>query len=105
MAIVDTQQPKKHFFISRNGADARWAEWIAWHLEKEGYTTILQDWDFRPGSNFVLDMQRAASETVGTGALGWTKRALSILEAAYGKDNPSTRTAAGNLEAIKEAMK
>ena len=66
MAIVDTQQPKKDFFISRNGADAAWAEWIAWQLEKKGYTTILQDWDFRPGSNFVLDMQRAASEAVKT---------------------------------------
>ena len=35
----------------------------------------------------------------------WAKRALSILETAYGKDDPSTRTVAGNLEAIKEAMK
>ncbi len=64
--MAETQQPKKDFFISRNGADAAWAEWIAWHLEKEGYTTILQDWDFQPGSNFVLDMQRAASEAVRT---------------------------------------
>ena len=66
MAIVDTQQPKKDFFISRNGADAAWAEWIAWQLEAAGCSTVLQDWDFRPGSNFVLDMQRAASETVKT---------------------------------------
>ena len=66
MAIVDTLQPKKDFFISRNGADAAWAEWIAWQLETAGYSTVLQDWDFRPGSNFVLDMQRAASEAVRT---------------------------------------
>ena len=39
------------------------------------------------------------------GALEWTKRALAIFEKAYGEDNPSTRTVAGNLEAIKEAMK
>ncbi len=38
-------------------------------------------------------------------ALEWTKRALAIFEKVYGKDNPSTRTVAGNLEAIKKAMK
>ena len=35
LAMAETQQPKKDFFISRNGADAAWAEWIAWQLEKE----------------------------------------------------------------------
>lgn len=49
------------FFISYTGVDKRWAEWIAFILEEEGFTTILQAWDFRPGSNFVLEMQRAAS--------------------------------------------
>ena len=66
VAIVDTLQPKKDFFISRNGADAAWAEWIAWQLEAAGYTTVLHDWDFRPGANFVLDMQQAASGAVKT---------------------------------------
>jgi tetratricopeptide (TPR) repeat protein len=56
----------KHFFISYNSADHRWAEWIAWQLEEAGYTTILQAWDFRPGSNFVLEMQRAATEAERT---------------------------------------
>lgn len=50
------------FFISYNKADREWAAWIAWHLEEAGYTTIIQAWDFRPGSNFVLEMQRAATE-------------------------------------------
>jgi hypothetical protein len=36
------------------------AEWIAWQLEKAGYTTGLQARDFRPGGNFVLDMLQAA---------------------------------------------
>ncbi|MEM8717231.1 MAG: toll/interleukin-1 receptor domain-containing protein, partial [Cyanobacteria bacterium P01_G01_bin.4] len=40
-----------------------WAEWIAWILEEEGHTAVIQAWDFRPGGNFVLDMQRAAAET------------------------------------------
>lgn len=50
------------FFISYNKADRGWAEWIAYVLEEEGYTTVIQAWDFRPGANFVLDMQRAASQ-------------------------------------------
>ena len=54
------------FFISYNSADRTWAEWIAWQLEEAGYTTVLQAWDFRPGSNFVLDMQRAATEAERT---------------------------------------
>lgn len=35
----------KNFFISYNKADRQWAEWIAWHLEQTGYTTILRAWD------------------------------------------------------------
>lgn len=56
----------KDFFISYNKADRSWAEWIAWQLEEADYTTDLQAWDFRPGSNFVLDMQRAAVEAERT---------------------------------------
>jgi tetratricopeptide (TPR) repeat protein len=51
----------KNFFVSYNKADRAWAEWIAWQLEQAGYETIVQAWDFRPGSNFVLEMQSAAS--------------------------------------------
>jgi tetratricopeptide (TPR) repeat protein len=55
-----TQDASKDFFISYNKADQAWAEWIAWQLEAEGYNTVLQAWDFLPGSNFVLDMDQAA---------------------------------------------
>jgi hypothetical protein len=51
------QEAKKHFFISYNKSDISWAEWIAWELEEAGYATIIQAWDFRPGSNFVTMMQ------------------------------------------------
>ncbi|NEP63015.1 MAG: toll/interleukin-1 receptor domain-containing protein, partial [Symploca sp. SIO2G7] len=51
------------FFVSYNRADKAWAEWIAWILEEAGHTAVIQAWDFRPGGNFVLDMQRAAAET------------------------------------------
>lgn len=52
----------KDFFISYNSADKVWAEWIAWVLEEHGKTVVIQAWDFRPGGNFVLDMQRAAQD-------------------------------------------
>jgi hypothetical protein len=49
------------YFISYTSADKTWAEWIGWVLEEAGATVRLQAWDFAPGSNFVLEMQRAAS--------------------------------------------
>jgi len=64
----------KDLFISYNKADKSWAEWTAWTLEEAGYTTVLQAWDFRPGSNFVLEMQRSASEA---------ERTIAILSPAY----------------------
>lgn len=54
--------PASHnFFISYNRADRGWAEWIAWQLEEAGYRVVLQAWDFRPGGNFVQEMQEAAA--------------------------------------------
>jgi TIR domain len=50
------------FFISYTSADEDWAEWIAWQLESAGYTTLIQAWDFRPGMNFVSEMQKGATE-------------------------------------------
>jgi hypothetical protein len=49
------------FFISRNKADKDWAEWIAWQLEEESYQTVIQDWDFGAGNNFILAMQDAST--------------------------------------------
>ena len=54
------------FFISRNKADRPWAVWIAWQLEAAGYTVIVQDWDFRPGSNFALKMHDAITNSKRT---------------------------------------
>ena len=45
------------FFVSYNHHDQPWAEWIAWQLEDAGYSALIQAWDFRPGSNFVVEMQ------------------------------------------------
>ena len=51
------------FFISYNKSDRNWAEWIAWQLEQAGYSTILDALDFRPGSNFALEIWKAAAES------------------------------------------
>ena len=53
---------KVHFFISYTKADRAWAEWIARELNKANYSTILDVWDFRPGSNFALEMDKATRQ-------------------------------------------
>jgi hypothetical protein len=52
----------RDFFISYTSADRAWAEWIAWELEAAGYTTLIQAWDFRPGMNFVTEMEKGSAE-------------------------------------------
>lgn len=53
---------KIDFFISYNKAVRQWAEWIAWQLEEARYSVIIQAWDFRPGNNFISEMQRGLIE-------------------------------------------
>jgi len=54
------------FFISRAGAQADLASYMAGLLKTAGYTTILQDWDF-PNTNFIErihDALRKASRMI-----------------------------------------
>jgi hypothetical protein len=37
----------RDFFISYTNLDKAWAVWIAVELEKAGYTTVVQAFDFR----------------------------------------------------------
>jgi tetratricopeptide (TPR) repeat protein len=81
----------KHFFISYNKADRAWAEWIAWVLEEAGYSTVIQAWDFGPGSNFVLEMDKAEKEAERTMALPSPDYLASVFTqsewaAAFAKD-------------------
>lgn len=69
----------KDFFISYNRADKQWAEWMSWTLEEADYSVVIQAWDFRPGGNFILDMQRAAAESQKTIAV----LSESYLKASY----------------------
>ena len=64
----------KDFFISYATADERWAEWIAWQLEDAGFTTALQAWDFRPGGNFVAQMDASVRQS---------ERTIAVLSGSY----------------------
>jgi hypothetical protein len=64
----------RDFFVSYTAADKEWAEWIAWILEDEGFSVTLQAWDFVPGSNFALEMQRGAATA---------QRTIAVLSPAY----------------------
>lgn len=54
------------FFISYNKANRAWAEWIAWVVESEGYSSIIQEWDFKAGGNFVVEMDKAMKQSERT---------------------------------------
>ena len=62
------------FFVSYTSADRAWAEWIARQLEAEGYTVIVQAWDFTPGRSWTHEMQHATATA---------ERVVAVLSAAY----------------------
>jgi TIR domain len=66
----DVDRCMADFFVSYTSTDKAWAEWIGFILEEEGFTVVIQAWDFRPGSNFVLEMQRAAKKVQNSARLG-----------------------------------
>lgn len=90
---------RKHFFISYNSADEKWAQWIAQVLEDADYSVIIQAWDFRPGSNFVLEMQQALQQT---------ERMIAVLSPDYLKarfPQPEWAAAfAGDPEGARRAL-
>jgi tetratricopeptide (TPR) repeat protein len=62
------------FFVSYTSADTAWAEWIAQTLEDAGYQTVVQAWDFRPGQDFLHQMQQATQRAA---------RTIAVLSPAY----------------------
>jgi hypothetical protein len=84
-----TMDPGKAIFVSYTQADKAWAEWVAWTLEEAGHPVIIQAWDFRPGSNFVVKMQEAlARRTVAILSEDYLKSAFATAEwaAAFATD-------------------
>src|SRR3954465_8242059 len=47
------------FFISHDGRDTGWAEWLGWQLQEAGHTVELDVWDWAPGEDFVARMGAA----------------------------------------------
>jgi hypothetical protein len=64
----------KDFFVSYTAADKAWATWIAYVLEADGYAVMIQEWDFRPGSNFAAEMDKALKQC---------PRMIAVLSPAY----------------------
>jgi hypothetical protein len=78
------------FFISFGKPDLAWANWISYTLEDNGYTTINQEQDFRPGHNVFHQMQHGtqADRTIMVMSPDYFGRHFpeSELSAAYVKD-------------------
>ena len=64
----------KDFFISYAHADENWAKWIAGTLEENGFSAIIQAWDFLPGNSFIQEMNTA---------LTVSERIISVLSPHY----------------------
>ncbi|MGI5455566.1 toll/interleukin-1 receptor domain-containing protein [Streptomyces sp. CA-249302] len=62
------------FFVSYTAADRAWAAWIAWQLEEAGYGVLVQAWDFVPGSNWPVGMEKGVTEC---------ERTIAVLSPAY----------------------
>jgi tetratricopeptide (TPR) repeat protein len=70
----------RDFFISYTQADRAWAEWMAWVLEEDQHSVLIQAWDFVPGSNWVQGMRAGVSGSVRTIAV----LSEDYLASAYG---------------------
>ncbi|MBS0657732.1 MAG: toll/interleukin-1 receptor domain-containing protein [Verrucomicrobia bacterium] len=68
----------KDFFISYTKSDRSYAITIRGWLEDAGHSVVMQDPDFSVGSNFVLEMDRAAKES---------RRTIAVLSADYLKSS------------------
>jgi TIR domain len=84
------------FFISYTNSDRKWAEWIAWELEKEDYECRIQAWDFAPGSDFVRKMREIVEATkqvlvVLSPAYLASEFATAELDAAFARDPSGTK--------------
>ncbi|MEV4171502.1 TIR domain-containing protein [Nonomuraea sp. NPDC049709] len=95
-------------FVSYSPADTAWATWIAWELEAAGYKTMIQAWDFVPGTNFIDFMDRGVSEAQLVVAV----LSRNYLGSRYGRmewqaalradpDNPSNKLVTIRLEDVQ----
>jgi tetratricopeptide (TPR) repeat protein len=71
---VVEERSGRDFFVSYTGVNEPWARWICVQLERAGYSTVSQALDFRPGHDFVREMQVAVSTAA---------RTIAVLSPAY----------------------
>jgi TIR domain len=90
--------PGFDFFVSYAQEDQAWAEWIAWQLESADHSTLLQAWDFVPGSDWAYRMQQATAAATRTIAV----LSSSYLESIYG--GAEWRTAFANDPTGEEGL-
>jgi WD40 repeat protein/3',5'-cyclic AMP phosphodiesterase CpdA len=74
MGLQGAQRSPVDFFVSYSPADEGWASWIAWELESAGYRTVLQAWDFVPGTNFIDFMDLGVTQA---------RAVIAVLSRAY----------------------
>src|SRR5262249_56167635 len=63
--------------VSYSLADGKWATWIAGELEQAGYQTMIQAWDFVPGTQFLDFIDRGIREAAAVVAVLSTSYANS----------------------------
>ncbi|MEU6139327.1 toll/interleukin-1 receptor domain-containing protein [Streptomyces sp. NPDC047081] len=66
--------PRRDFFVSYTAADRSWATWISWRLEEAGYSVLVQEWDFVPGTNWQFYMDKGVTQC---------ERTIAVLSPAY----------------------
>ncbi|MEU5888309.1 FxSxx-COOH system tetratricopeptide repeat protein [Streptomyces sp. NPDC047461] len=69
--MSDSSEP---IFISYAGPDNEWAEWVAWHLQENGYRVELDRWHWHTGDDFVTRMSNA---------LGQASAVVAVLSPRY----------------------
>ncbi|MCK9901885.1 hypothetical protein CC117_17850 [Parafrankia colletiae] len=62
------------FYLSYAPGDHEWAEWIAWQLDREGYSVLFQGWDQVPGTHWTAGIH---------GGLIHAEHVLAVVSADY----------------------
>ena len=50
------------FFVSYTVSDVKWATWVAWVLEKNGHTALIQEAGIHSGNTFITKMHEFLRE-------------------------------------------
>ncbi|MEU6374308.1 toll/interleukin-1 receptor domain-containing protein [Streptomyces sp. NPDC046909] len=73
-SVAQLDDGTRDFFVSYTSADRGWAAWMSWQLEAAGYSVLVQEWDFVPGSNWPVGMERGVTEC---------RRTIAVLSPDY----------------------